>query len=60
MVGALVLGCTGAMAADLAGLEIGAKAPSFMLKDQDGKSFNSETALKRGPVAIVFYRSADW
>ena len=47
-------------AAELAGLKVGEKAPAFDLKDHEGTTFNSETVLKRGPLAIVFYRSADW
>jgi peroxiredoxin len=42
------------------GLAIGQKAPSFILKDQNGKDISLEEMLKKGPVALVFYRSADW
>jgi peroxiredoxin len=42
------------------GLHIGARAPAFTLKDQNGKEVSLEALLKKGPVALVFYRSADW
>lgn len=42
------------------GLEVGAKAPAFKLKDQKGKEVALETLLKKGKVALVFTRSADW
>jgi peroxiredoxin len=42
------------------GLKIGEKAPSFTLKDQAGKERTLEEFLKKGKVAIVFYRSAAW
>lgn len=42
------------------GLEVGARAPSFALKDQEGKERSLEELLKKGKVALVFYRSADW
>ena len=42
------------------GLAIGQRAPAFTLKDQNGKEVSLEVLLKKGPVAVVFYRSADW
>ena len=42
------------------GLRVGARAPAFTLKDQNGKDVSLDSLLKRGPVALVFYRSADW
>ena len=42
------------------GLAVGAKAPPFTLKDQNDRDVSLETLLKKGPVALVFYRSADW
>lgn len=44
----------------LGGLAVGAKAPDFALNDQDGKKHALSDLLKRGKVALVFYRSADW
>jgi cytochrome oxidase Cu insertion factor (SCO1/SenC/PrrC family) len=45
---------------ELTGLKVGAKAPSFTLKDQEGKECSLDEFLKKGKVALVFYRSADW
>ena len=42
------------------GLKVGAKAPAFALKDQNGKERSLEQFLKKGKVALVFYRSAGW
>lgn len=42
------------------GLAIGQKAPAFTLKDQDGRDVSLNSLLNKGPVALVFYRSADW
>jgi cytochrome oxidase Cu insertion factor (SCO1/SenC/PrrC family) len=45
---------------ELTGLKVGAKAPKFTLKDQGGKERSLDEFLKKGKVALVFYRSADW
>jgi cytochrome oxidase Cu insertion factor (SCO1/SenC/PrrC family) len=45
---------------ELTGLKVGAKAPKFTLKDQEGKERSLDELLKKGKVALVFYRSADW
>ena len=42
------------------GLQIGEKAPRFTLTDQEGKERSLDELLKKGKVALVFYRSADW
>jgi cytochrome oxidase Cu insertion factor (SCO1/SenC/PrrC family) len=42
------------------GLKVGTKAPAFTLKDQAGKERSLEEFLKKGKVALVFYRSASW
>ncbi|MCR9292685.1 MAG: hypothetical protein NXI32_08200 [bacterium] len=42
------------------GLAVGAKAPSISLKDQNGVERKLSDLLSKGPVALVFYRSADW
>ena len=42
------------------GLAVGSKAPAFTLKDQNDRDISLESLLKKGPVALVFYRSADW
>ena len=43
-----------------ASVKVGAKAPTFTLKDQDGKERSLDEFLKKGTVAVVFYRSAKW
>ena len=42
------------------GLKVGASAPKFTLKDQEGSDRSLDELLEKGPVALVFYRSADW
>ena len=42
------------------GLTVGTKAPAFSLKDQKGDERSLDDFLKKGPVALVFYRSANW
>jgi cytochrome oxidase Cu insertion factor (SCO1/SenC/PrrC family) len=42
------------------GLKVGAEAPKFILRDQEGKDRSLDELLKKGKVALVFYRSADW
>jgi len=42
------------------GLKVGEKAPRFTLKDQQGAESSLDDLLKKGKVALVFYRSADW
>lgn len=43
------------------GIEIGAAAPDFQLKDQNGESRELSEFVKPGKsIALVFYRSADW
>jgi cytochrome oxidase Cu insertion factor (SCO1/SenC/PrrC family) len=42
------------------GLKVGAKAPKFTLKDQEGREHSLDEFLGKGKVALVFYRSADW
>jgi len=55
-----ILATTPARAAELAGLNVGDRAPAFDLKNQAGKSVKLASLLQTGPVAVVFYRSADW
>jgi peroxiredoxin len=38
------------------GLEIGTEAPDFRAKDASGKEFQLASALKNGPVVMIFYR----
>jgi cytochrome oxidase Cu insertion factor (SCO1/SenC/PrrC family) len=64
---AVASGCTGAPP-DAAqakpekgkALAVGDKAPAFALKDQAGTERSLDDLRKRGPVALVFYRSAKW
>ena len=42
------------------GLKVGDTAPRFTLQDQAGKDRALDEFLKKGKVALVFYRSADW
>ncbi len=41
-------------------LKTGSKAPSFTLKDQNGRDQSLDAMLKNGKVAVIFHRSADW
>lgn len=59
----------GALASEIATAEpterakpsaVGEKAPNFRLRDQNGDEHSLDELLKKGPVAIVFYRSAEW
>ena len=38
------------------GLEVGAKAPAFTTVDHNGKEFSLKTAIRKGPVVLIFYR----
>lgn len=42
------------------GLLVGKQAPAFSLPDQNDSLVSLPALLKKGPVVIVFYRSADW
>jgi cytochrome oxidase Cu insertion factor (SCO1/SenC/PrrC family) len=42
------------------GLKLGTRAPTFALSDQNGKERRLDEFLKKGKVALVFYRSAEW
>lgn len=35
--------------------DVGERAPAFSLKDQDGKTHALSSALKNGPVVLIFY-----
>jgi hypothetical protein len=41
-------------------VDVGQKAPAFSLKDQAGETRSLDDLRKKGPVALVFYRSAKW
>ena len=42
------------------GLAVGASAPDFALTSQTGETVRLGEMLAEGPVAVLFYRSADW
>ncbi len=42
------------------GVAVGQKAPGFTLQDQNDREVSLAALLKKGPVALVFFRSADW
>ena len=48
------------LADEKTGIEVGEKAPAFTLKGQDGEEYSLDDLLKKGNVALVFYRSARW
>src|ERR1041385_1901876 len=65
MAGLLAAHASGLNAAEVAsaentGLRIGQVAPAFSLQDQNGKESSLDALLKKGPVPLVFFRSADW
>lgn len=41
-------------------VNVGDKAPDFTLKGNDGKEYTLSEMTKKGRVALVFYRSANW
>ena len=51
---------TRVLADDAPGLGVGEKAPSFALKVQHGNVRTLDEFLKKGKVALVFFRSASW
>jgi hypothetical protein len=55
----LLLIC-GSLGAREYGPPIGAKMPSFDLKDQDGKAHTLASLLGPKGAVILFFRSADW
>ncbi len=59
---ASLLLAVGSAAADMPapGLAVGAKAPVFTLKNAAGADVSLMSLTQSGPVALVFYRSADW
>ena len=41
-------------------IPVGQDAPKFKLKNQKGTATSLADLAKKKPVALVFYRSADW
>ena len=69
IIAGLMLGLTLAMnatkAADSAlpektGLGVGHAAHDWNLGDQNGKKHTLRSLIQKGPLALVFYRSANW
>ncbi|MDB6059345.1 MAG: putative peroxiredoxin [Verrucomicrobiales bacterium] len=50
----------GGVSPEQIGLPVGKPAPQFTLRDQNGNEISLAVLLKKGPVAVVFVRSADW
>ena len=44
----------------IAPVAVGDKAQLFTLKDTTGAEQSLASYLKKGPVALVFFRSGDW
>ena len=42
------------------GPAVGTQAPGFTLQGQDGREHSLADFLKKGKVALVFFRSAGW
>lgn len=57
---ALVAGGAEPAPSEKNGVAVGQKAPDFTLKDQSARDVSLAALLKKGPVALVFFRSADW
>ncbi len=57
---------TGALAQDerapdeMTGIKVGEKAPDFKLKNFDGTEHALSDLVKKAPVALIFFRSANW
>jgi cytochrome oxidase Cu insertion factor (SCO1/SenC/PrrC family) len=45
---------------ELTGIKVGERAPKFALNDQEASERSLDEFLKKGNVALVFYRSANW
>ena len=54
----LLIGSTAANAASP--IAVGQVAPKFALKNQAGSETSLAELVKQKPVALIFYRSADW
>jgi len=51
-----IMGQKGKAVTEVKGLAVGSKAPRFTTTDAEGKKYNLEKALKKGPVVLLFYR----
>lgn len=59
LIAAIALACL-PLTASAQGPQIGSTADEFSLQDQTGTSVKLSEMLEQGPLAIVFFRSADW
>jgi cytochrome oxidase Cu insertion factor (SCO1/SenC/PrrC family) len=57
---ALAVGAAEPASPEKTGVAVGQKAPDFTLKDQNGHDVSLAALLKKSPVALVFFRSAEW
>ncbi len=45
---------------EMTGIKVGEKAPDFKLKNFDGTEHALSDLVKEAPVALIFFRSANW
>ena len=45
---------------DMTGIKVGDKAPDFTLTNFDGTEHTLSDLVKKAPVALTFFRSANW
>ena len=45
---------------EMTGIKVGEKAPDFTLKNFDGTEHALSDLVKEAPVALIFFRSANW
>ncbi len=63
---ALSLATVGSFAQDewapeeMTGIKVGENAPDFTLTNVDGAKYTLSDLTKKGTVALMFYRSANW
>jgi peroxiredoxin len=57
---AVALACSSVPAQAIKGLQPGAKAPAFTLKDEQGKKQSLATLTGPNGLLLLFFRSADW
>lgn len=57
---ALILAALAPLSHAAPGLAVGTAAPAFALPSAHGEQLTLNDLLRKGPVALVFYRSADW
>ena len=46
--------------AEMTGINVGEKAPDFTLTGHDGNEYVLSDLVKKGKVAVMFFRSANW